>query len=400
MNKVLSFKIFGMLLLPGILLVVSACSFKKDLSHTGTESQVLIPVRSESIKTLREVFEQDDESGIISSLVENQKLYLSDSEVLDLAIEGNKVQVIKFLLVKGINPFILNQSSYQKMEYDSDISGLILSGQRNVIVDLIRIYPRSNAESFLPFRDKLEKMRIGSKGCQTLVESLLDERYFGEEKSDSEVRQEIGDHLDEAVTRVLTETSCREQIKTLPTEVLRKWLSWEFMFQFQRNFESSRFIQFLAGLSKVESLNITIPNNVVYDESSGTKFRLKVSQIKLDPMALLFLKVPCIASDSDINGWISFVSKMRGDIDKDYTYSFRLPTEFRGISQCRKIGGDCLWGGDSYSNDSIVYMVSGFVLGGKFMRNAFENSWRFLVVDPNSSELQSFKKDLCFGEEP
>lgn len=387
-----------------LMVVVAACSFKNEKTVKEIEPQVVVDQKEPS-KTLEKVFDQDNESQIIVELVENEKLFLSDSKALDLAIQKNKLQVIKFLLVRGINPFLVDQESIRKIEYDADIGNLILSGQQNVIIDLLRSYPRSSAESFLIFRDKIDKLKIGSKGCQMLVESLLNERYLGEKSMESGEYYQVtaGLQLDDVVKRVFTETSCRDEIKTFQYEAVRKWMSWEFMYQFQRNFETSSFIQFLAGVSKVDSLNIVVPNVAVYEESTGSKFRMEASQIKLDPMALFFLKVPCMSNDQDINVWIDIIRNMRSDVNSGYNYFFDLPQGIQEIAQCRvkkDYEHPCNSNEKSYSNASVVYMISGFFFRSNLTRNVFEKSWYDLIVDPQKSNKQDFKKVLCTKDVP
>ncbi|MFM6927300.1 MAG: hypothetical protein ACKOX6_02495 [Bdellovibrio sp.] len=292
------------------MMVSPACSFKKNpdpgFPQINDENEKKKFVRDYSLDGL---FSKDEEQ-IISELISNFTNYeletkRTNTTFLDAAIKYEKPKVIDYLLLdRSGNPFEISQSSYNILEFKPFYNELISAYQKDRLIEILK------KRDLL--REEIQSNKLGATGCQKFASFLIDEK-FNQSKSQAggtyfEVFSQL--KIEDIFQAVMRDTSCSDYTKNFSTDLIKSWMTQEFLFQFQHNFASPVFLKFLGSLkSDVKENAITFSMSAV-----GTPVYEGATTIAIEPFSAFVLKLPCMKGMTGDN------KKIWADLIERYGY--------------------------------------------------------------------------------
>ncbi|AHZ86400.1 hypothetical protein Bb109J_c1061 [Bdellovibrio bacteriovorus] len=343
MEVSLRFAMSGLLCL--LLIATGGCSFKKDPAK-GHAPVTLIEEQAlpEHVASLDEVIAGDDEEKAIEALVQRKDELAALSRggavsALDLAIKHGKQKVAQFLLISGQSPFVLNQESREKLTYDAAMGKLIESAQLDGMMDILRSYPKKTYEGIAPdtsmqkFRDRINLYQLGYSGCEKFANMLMEREYLSRDPSMPGLYYQVMDTLKprEVFDALLKDTSCSIETVRFSTELINKWVGYEFLYQFQSSFKSIDFIKSLVSMRKGAALSLVVPAGDWHRDNQG----LLSSQVKVSPLAMLMLKKDCFGDEGQRDEWVDLIRELTSQAGQDYSYPYYMPDDMPdGMGSC------------------------------------------------------------------
>ncbi|CAE79091.1 hypothetical protein AB1A79_05385 [Bdellovibrio bacteriovorus] len=344
MEVSLRFAMSGLLCL--LLIATGGCSFKKDPANGKGAPVTLIEekVLPEHVASLDEIIAGDDEEKAIEALVQRKDELAALSRggavnALDLAIKHGKQKVAQFLLISGHSPFVLNQESREKLTYDAAMGKLIESAQLDGMMDILRSYPKKTHEGISPdtsmqkFRDRINEYKLDYRGCEKFANMLMEREYLTRNPTKPGLYYEAFSQLKprEVFSDLLKDTSCSGETTRFSTELINKWVGYEYLYQFQSSFKSIEFIKSLVSMRKGAALLIVVPASGWHEDHLG----LISSQVKVSPLAMLMLKRDCFASEGQRDEWVDLVRELMLQSGQEYSYPYYMPDDIPdGLGSC------------------------------------------------------------------
>lgn len=333
MEVSLRYAMSGLLCL--LLIATGGCSFKKDPAKGRGAPVTLIEEQAlpEHVASLDEVIAGDDEEKAIEALVQRKDELTALSRggavsALDLAIKHGKQKVAQFLLISGHSPFVLNQDSREKLAYDAAMGKLIESAQLDGMMDILRSYPKKTHEGIVPdtsmqkFRDRIDEYKLGYRGCEKFANMLMEREYLARNPSMPGLYYEVFSQMKprEVFNDLLKDTSCAAETSRISTELINRWVGYEFLYQFQSSFDSIDFMKSLVSLRKGAALSLIVPAIGWHEDSLG----LISSQVNVSPLTMLMLKRDCFANEGQRDEWVDLVRELMLQSGQDYSYPYYM----------------------------------------------------------------------------
>ncbi|WP_232468656.1 hypothetical protein [Bdellovibrio bacteriovorus] len=357
----------------------------------------------EHVASLDEVISGDDEEKAIEALVQRKDELAALSRggavsALDLAIKHGKQKVAQFLLISGHSPFVLNQESREKLTYDAAMGKLIESAQLDGMMDILRSYPKKTYEGIAPdtsmqkFRDRIDEYKLGYSGCEKFANMLMEREYLNRDPSMPGLYYQVLDMLKprEVFNALLKDTSCSAETSRFSTELINKWVGYEFLYQFQSSFKSIDFIKSLVSMRKGVALSVVVPAGDWHQDHQG----LLSSQVKVSPLAMLMLKKDCLADEGRRDEWVQLVRELMVQTGKDHSYPYYMSDNNpEGPNVC---GGEPKYCSHYYRNVESMYVIFQIVDGKK---NIYQQDFHSLYTGERrefvATKFEEFKAEIC-----
>ncbi|MFV8259760.1 hypothetical protein ACNQKP_18270 [Bdellovibrio bacteriovorus] len=402
MEVSLRFAMSGLLCL--LLIATGGCSFKKDPAKghapvTFIEEQAL----PEHVASLDEVIAGDDEEKAIEALVQRKDELAALSRggavsALDLAIKHGKQKVAQFLLISGQSPFVLNQESREKLTYDAAMGKLIESAQLDGMMDILRSYPKKMQSGLAPetsmqrFRDRINEYKLGYRGCEKFANMLMEREYLNRDPSMPGLYYEVFDQMKprEVFNTLLKDTSCSDETQRFSTELINKWVGYEYLYQFQSSFKSIDFIKSLVSMRKGASLAVVVPSGGWHQDHLG----LISSQVKVSPLAMLMLKRDCFANEGQRDEWVELVRELMQQSGEDYSHPYYMTDNNpEGENACQ---GESKYCSHYYRNVQSLYAIFRFANSqSKLIETDFYSLYTGERREFVNVPLDKFKAEIC-----
>lgn len=403
MEVSLRFAMSGLLCL--LLIATGGCSFKKDPAKGRGAPVTLIEEQAlpEHVASLDEVIAGDDEEKAIEALVQRKDELAALSRggavsALDLAIKHGKQKVAQFLLISGHSPFVLNQDSREKLAYDAAMGKLIESAQLDGMMDILRSYPKKLYEGIAPdtsmqkFRDRIDEYKLGYRGCEKFANMLMEREYLNRDPSMPGLYYEVFDQMKprEVFNTLLKDTSCSEETVRFSTELITKWVGYEYLYQFQSSFKSIDFIKSLVSMRKGATLSLVVPSTGWHQDHLG----LISSQVKVSPLAMLMLKRDCFANEGQRDEWVDLVQELLQQSAQDYSYPYYMTDNHpEGSNVCV---GEVKYCSHHYRNVESMFAILQFMnpdskIGQTDFYSLYTGERREFV----KMKLEQFKAEIC-----
>lgn len=381
---------------------MAACSFKKD-PNNGKSQIVLVQQKNELIKekTIEEIIAGDDEDLVIQELSKNKSSNFKTPDgksLLDLAIKYEKVKVITYLLLQGQSPFGISEESHSKLEYTESLKEILTKAQDDTILDVIRVYPAKSQLSFVPniearslekFDKRIIANQLGLRGCQKLVERLIDFKFFAKKNQNTGAYYGAfsGIEVQDAVRHIISETQCSDYKKKFSIDMISKWLGFEILSQYQNNFTSIDFSKFLISMG-ASSIDMNVPN-------SSRLSNFDASYVKINPVSLLMLKSVCFVDEGLFREWLDLIKKFNIKNDEEYIGAYLFPEDWINSQACAGDRINCLKNKENGQSLYYVYKIlnpaTGYSLDS--FVTSFSNMNRYSSL--TDGDAYSLKSEIC-----
>jgi hypothetical protein len=274
-----------------VMMGVSACSFKKNPNQKSNLTGALEKNTVGPEYSIEVLFNEKDEQKIIGELITNFSKYEKDAAqsngtILDAAIKYEKYDVVNYLVIdRGVSPFDISQNIYNILVFKPVYSDFINAHQTNKLIEIL------NNKNDL--RSEVEINKLGQVGCQRFAQFLINEKYNHIKSKDSSTYWEVFKtlNIDDTFKVVLSDSDCSNYVEKFSAETIKSWMTAEFLFQFQHNFSSPRFLKYLASLNnevKKNSITFIVPSINLSNEGSGT------INVLFEPRTAFELKRLCV----------------------------------------------------------------------------------------------------------
>lgn len=371
MFKVLS-PILYYLAIAFAIIAMSACSFKKNPSQNNSQRDSIASGNGAALVTFstEELFNEKDEDKIIAELVENFAKYeqyasQSNESVLDAAIKYEKYEVVNYLIIdRGLSPFEISQNTYNTLTFKQSYSDFIGAHQSDRLIAIL------NNKNHL--RDEVNANKLGQVGCQRFAEFLIKEKYNHKKSKDDSTYWGILKtlNIDETFKAVLTETDCSNYTKSFSTNVIKSWMTAEFLFQFQHNFKSPNFLKYLS------TLNTDIQNNAItfiIPAINRAYAGLGTINIEFEPKTAFELKRRCMKNRV-------FVDE---DIWRELIYKYGFTIEESSLEN------------SGFVNPRSIYHLFELVSNLTLSKDEFADEYLKVGTDSTSTRSTQFVNEIC-----
>ncbi|WP_374032370.1 hypothetical protein [Bdellovibrio bacteriovorus] len=183
------------------------------------------------------------------------------------------------------------------------------------------------------FRDRIDEYKLGYRGCEKFANMLMEREYLNRDPSMPGLYYEVFDQMKprEVFNTLLNDTSCSDETQRFSTELINKWVGYEYLYQFQSSFKSIDFIKSLVSMRKGVSLSLVVPSGDWHQDHLG----LISSQVKVSPLAMLMLKKDCFSDEGQRDEWVDLIRELILQAGQDYSYPYYMPDDIPdGIGSC------------------------------------------------------------------